>query len=90
MILNSKFDRAIFTFALRYAMPRQTYALSVIVDEFEKQAKVFTDLELQQIIEESKSCLISHKECLHDCDIKQHNRLQLICFEELNKRRYEK
>lgn len=88
MVLSSKFDRAVFTFALRYAMPRNTYALSVVVDELEKQAKVFTDLELLQFIEESESCLDSYREILHDCDVDQHNRLQLICSRELKERKH--
>lgn len=82
MVLNGRFQRIIFTFALQYAMPRNTYALSIVVDELEKQVRAFTDLELQQFIEESESCLDSYRKIFHDC-----NRLQLICSRELEERK---
>lgn len=83
-------EKTVYLFALRYAMPRQTYSLSIVIDCIAPHMKEFTECELQQMVDESNEVLhrneISSNKFLDDCDIKQHMRLQKICTDELMRR----
>lgn len=83
-------EKTAYLFALRYAMPRQTYALSIVIDCIVPHIKDFTKHELQQMIDESNEVLhrneISSNKFLSDCDVKQHMRLQNICTDEMARR----
>lgn len=83
-------EKTAYLFALRYAMPRQTYSLSIVIDCIVPHIKDFTKHELQQMIDESNEILhrneISSNKFLDDCDVKQHMRLQKMCEKEFERR----
>lgn len=78
------FHKTIFHFALRYAMPRQSYALSLVRDEIEKYIAAFSISEIEMMIKESEECCEQHN--LSSIDLEQHMLLRSMCKKELNKR----
>ena len=46
----TKDERTVYVFALRYALPRHTYALSLVSDEVLKRLDDFEDWELDGMI----------------------------------------
>ena len=78
------FHKTIFHFALRYAMPRQSYALSLVREELKKYIAAFSISEIELIIKESEECCRNHT--LSSIDSEQHELLQSMCQKELNKR----
>ena len=80
----------VYIFAARYAMPRKTYALGLVVDCMAKHIKNFNDYDLKYLIEESQQMLSANElnNFLDSCDVSTHMRLQTMCKKELE-RRYE-
>ena len=79
---------AVYIFALRYAMKRRTYALSLVTYCMEKYIKDFSVYDLRQVIQESEQVLEINdmKKIMDDCDVDMHKRLQRMCKAELERR----
>ena len=79
---------SVYIFALRYAMKRRTYALSLVTCCMEKCIKDFSVHDLRQVIQESEQVLEINdmKKIIDDCDVDMHKRLQRMCKTELERR----
>lgn len=84
----TKDEVAVYIFAARYAMPRKTYALGLVVDCMAKHIKNFNDYDLKYLIEESRQMLETNglRKFLDSCDVDTHMRLQTMCKKELERR----
>lgn len=78
----------VYIFAARYAMPRKTYALSLVVDCMAKHIKNFSAYDLKYLIEKSQQMLEANElnKFLDSCDVDTHMRLQSMCKKELGRR----
>ena len=84
----TKDEVAVYIFAARYAMPRKTYALGLVVDCMAKHIKEFADSDLMLLIVDSTQMLEINevKKFLDSCDVDTHMRLQAMCKKELDRR----